>query len=120
MILPFIIAGFVLCFVDEMIRLTRGCYCRPVMISSIVTGTIQIVLSIIILKVLPLWNMNFTKEIKEVFDMEFSSSGDLLHYWGTDVISNIILAGVIVITLIEMGVTIYKTLRYAPEQGMEQ
>ena len=38
---------------DEILRLIVGVYCRLVMISNIVCGVLQIVLSIVVLKVLP-------------------------------------------------------------------
>lgn len=116
LILPFLMVGFGLCFVDEMIRLVTGTYSRVVMISNIVTGVIQIVLSIVILKMLPFWNENFAKEASKAFHREFTSKGDLMHYWGTDVISNVVLMVLLAVILIEMSVTIYKTLRYAVER----
>ena len=116
MILPFMMVGIGLCFVDEMIRLVTGCYCKVVMVSNIVTGILQLMLSIVILKVLPLWNVEFAKETAEAFNREFTSKGDLMTYWGTDVISNLILAIIFVLTFVEMGTTIYKTLRYAGKE----
>lgn len=116
LILPFLMVGFGLCFVDEMIRLVTGTYSRVVMISNIVTGVLQIVLSIVILKMLPFWNENFAKEASKTFHREFTSKGDLMHYWGTDVISNVVLMVLLAVILIEMGVTIYKTLRYVVER----
>ena len=111
-ILPFLMAGFGICFVDEMIRLVTGCYCKVVMVSNIVTGILQMILSIVIIKVLPFWNVNFAKEVSVAFDREFTSKGDLMHYWGSGVVSNILLAVIFVAIMIEVSVTIYKTLRY--------
>lgn len=115
LILPFLMVALGLCFIDEMIRLVSGCYCKVVMISNIVTGMLQMVLGIVILKILPFWNDDFTKEVSEAFEREFTSKGDLLRYWGTNVISNVVLAVLVGAILIEMGVTIYKTLRYGTE-----
>ena len=112
LILPFMIAGLGLCFVDEMIRLAAGCYCKVVMVSNVITGILQLILTIVIIKVLPLWNVNFAEETAEAFDREFTSKGDIMTYWGTDVISNLVLVVIFVLTLVEMGTTIYKTLRY--------
>ena len=69
-----------------------------------------------LLKILPFWNKDFAKECSIAFDREFTSKGELLHYWGTDLISNVVLAGIVIATLIEMGVTIYRTINYGTEK----
>lgn len=119
LILPFIIAVFFLAFVDEMIQLVTGYYCKTVMVSNIVTGALQILLAVVILKVFPFWNPDFARECAESFGREFTSKGDLLHYWGTDVISNVMLAGIVILTLCEMGVIIYRTLKFGVERPEE-
>lgn len=117
LILPFLIAVFLLAFMDEMVQLVTGYYCKAVMVSNIVTGVLQIILAIIILKVFPFWNPDFARECSESFGKKFTSKGDLMHYWGTDVISNVVLAGIIIITLCEMGVIIYRTLKFGIEKA---
>lgn len=112
LILPFLMISFSLCFVDDMIQLITGCYCKIVMISNIVSGILQMTFSVIVLKILPFWNVDFAKECSAAFNRKFTSTGDLLHYWGTDIISNIVLFIIIIATLIEMGLTIYKTITY--------
>ena len=116
LILPFLMATFALCFVDEMIKLVSGVYCKVVMVSNIVTGILQMVLAVILLKILPFWNKDFAKECSIAFDREFTSKGELLHYWGTDLISNVVIAGIVIATLIEMSVTIYRTINYGTEK----
>lgn len=116
LILPFLIAVFLLAFVDEMVQLVTGYYCKAVMVSNIITGVLQIILAVIILKVFPFWNPDFAKECAESFGREFSSKGDLMHYWGTNLISNVVLAGIVIITLCEMGVIIYRTLKFGIEK----
>lgn len=116
LILPFLIATFALGFVDELIKLVSGLYCKVVMVSNIVTGILEMIVAVILLKILPFWNNDFTKECSVAFDREFTSKGDLLHYWGTDLVSNVVLAGIVIATLIEMGVTIYRTINYGMEK----
>ena len=41
--------------------------------------------------------------------------GDLLRIWGNGTFDNIILTGICVISVIEIGVAVYKTLKYAKE-----
>lgn len=117
LILPFLIVSFSLSFIDEMIQLIVGCYCKFVMIINIVTGFLQMIFAVIVLKVLPFWNMDFAKDCSEVFGRgDFSSKEDFLHYWGSGVISNSVLAIIVIVTLIEMGSKIYKTMNYGIEK----
>lgn len=85
---------------------------KLVMISNILCGVIQIVLSAIVLKVLPIWNPNFVLEIEQALGANADSSANFFTYWNADMVSNGLLAFIVVITLFEIGVTIYKTLRY--------
>lgn len=82
------------------------------MISSVVTGVAQMVLNIILLKKLPLFNPDFAKDVSRQFEMDFVSKTDLLHYWETSLVPNVFLAIFIMIQIIEITVTIYKTLKY--------
>lgn len=117
MILP----AFVLCLLvglaDEILRLVIGVYCKPVMISNIVCGAVQIVLCTVVLKILPIWNPNFVWEIQAALDTRDNSVAGFLARWNGDMASNVILCLIILITLLEVGTTIYKTLRYGvPEK----
>ncbi|HIS55322.1 MAG: hypothetical protein ACLU6W_15920 [Lachnospiraceae bacterium] len=88
-----------------------GCYCKLVMISSIVCGSVQIVLSAVVLKVLPIWNPNFAQEIQMAMG-EDDTAVKILSHWNPDMVSNGLLTFIVLITVIEIGVAIYKTLRY--------
>ena len=83
-----------------------------VMISNIACGTIQIVLSIIVLKFLPLWNPNFSAAIQTALGPETNLPTKYLVYWDADIVSNGLLLIIILITLAEISVTVYKTQRY--------
>lgn len=111
-ILPFFVLSLVIGLADEILRLVVGCYCKLVMISNIVCGTIQIVLSAVMLKVLPIWNPDFVSELQSALGEKANLSAKFFTYWNADIASNGLLAFIIVVTLIEIGVTIYKTLRY--------
>ena len=111
-ILPFLAASFCLDFIDNLVRLLTGCYCNTVMYFSIATCTIQVAISFIVLKVLPFWNPDFADECSVAFNKDFTSKGDLLNYWNTDLISNIVLACIIIGKCVEIGITIYKTLTH--------
>lgn len=111
-ILPLILICLVVGLIDEILRLITGVYCKLVMISSIVCGIIQLALSVVMLKVLPMLNPNFVSEINLVFCDGGSSSSNLLTHWNTDALSSGILTIIVVAAMIEIGTTIYKTLRY--------
>ena len=111
-VLPVFVISLLIGFIDEILRLIIGVYCKAVMISNILCGTIQIVLSVIVLKVLPVWNPNFLLEIEQALGYNADSGAKFLTYWNADMVSNGLLVFIAVITLFEIGVTIYKTHRY--------
>lgn len=115
-ILPFLLVSLLMGFIDAMVRLVTGYYCKWVMISGVVFSTIQLILSYIVLKLLPFWNLSFMESMKMEFGWEATSSGDLLSYYGTDLFSNSILACIVLITAIEVGITIYRTVRYGTDR----
>ena len=111
-VLPFILISFLVGFIDEIIRLVNGRYCFIVMFSNIIAGILQLVLSAIILRVLPFWNLQFVSEIKQHYGADFRLDGDLLNYLNIDFLSGAVLFVIAASIFIEIGVTIYRTLRY--------
>ena len=111
-ILPVFVLSLLIGLVDEILRLVVGIYCKLVMISNIICGTIQILLSIVVLKVLPIWNPNFVLLLELALGDNANSGAKFLTYWNADIVSNGLLAFIVIITLLEIGMTIYKTLRY--------
>lgn len=112
MILPVFITGLLIGLADEAVRLVMGCYCKIVMISSIVCGVLQVILSMLLLKVLPFWNPDFAAEVKTQLGEQLHFGAKILSKWDGPTVSNIILVLIITITILEIAVTIYKTLRY--------
>lgn len=112
-----ILPVFLLCLfaglVDEIIRLVMGYHCKVVMVCRIICDAVQMVGAAVLLKVLPFWNPDFTEQLQTGFGVNSFSKGDILFYWGADYFNNIILAFICLISLLEIGVTVYKTLRYA-------
>lgn len=111
-ILPVFILSLLIGLADEVLRLVVGVYCKLVMISNVVCGIIQIVLSAVVLKVLPLWNPNFVTDLERTLGDKANSGAEFLTRWNADLVSNGLLAIIVGITLLEIGVTVYKTLRY--------
>lgn len=115
MILPVWILGLSINFIDEMVRLVTGCYCKIVMISNIVSGVAAIILSVIILKVLPFFNADFPAEVRKEFGQFFKGGRGIGFHWDGGVSADIVLVIICVITLIEIGTTVYKTMRYGTD-----
>lgn len=111
-ILPVFVLSMVIALADEVLQLVMGCYCKLVMVSNIVCCLIQILLCALLMKVLPFWNPNFSVEAQAALATGTSKAGEYLAYWNADTVSTVVLAVMILITLAEMGTTIYKTLRY--------
>lgn len=111
-ILPIFVLSLLIGLVDEILRLVVGVYCKLVMIGNIVCGTIQIALSVVVLKVLPIWNPNFITDLQLAVGDKAESAAQFFTRWDGDMVSNGLLAFIVVITLLEIGTTIYKTIRY--------
>ena len=112
-ILPFFVLSLGIGLADEVIRLVRGCYCRTVMVSSILCGGVQLVLSVWILKFLPLFNPELPERLAEA--RETLGDAAWVAGWNGELVTSFLLALIVLITLLEMGTTVYKTLRYAPK-----
>ncbi len=110
-ILPVMIVSLVLGLADEILHLVYGAYCRVVMIANMVSNLVQIILAVLLLKVFPFWNPNFAQELHQRIP-EQEKIAWFLRYWNEELVSNGILAIVVMITVLEVGVTVYKTLRY--------
>ena len=111
-VLPFFVISLLIGLADEILRLVVGCYCKIVMVSNLLCGAIQIVLSAVVLKVLPIWNPDFVSEIQLVLGEKADTAARFLWMWNAEMVSNGLLIFIILITLLEVGVTVYKTLRY--------
>lgn len=112
-IAPIFIFCLLIALVDEVVRLMTGYYCKPVMYSNIICNALQVVGAVVLLKFMPLFNTNFAMQIQQYEGINEFSTGDILFYWGNGSFSNVILAFICTITCFEIGVTIYKTLRYS-------
>lgn len=114
-ILPVLLISLAAGFADDVVRLVCGRYCRTVLIVCLVSGAVQAVFAWIMLKALPFFNPDFIREIRTEYDWK-GTDGDLLTLYGTGRLENIVLLVIWACILIEMGVTVYKTVRYGKEQ----
>lgn len=116
-----ILPVFLLCLavgvVNEIIRLVTGCYCRAVMYSTIACNIIQVAGAVFLFYVFPLWNPDFTQQVKAMAGIKEFSRGDILSFWNTARFNNLIFLIVLGCCLLETGVTVYKTLKYKKGTG---
>lgn len=111
-ILPVFVLSLLVGLADEILRLVTGCYCKLVMLSNILCGAVQIALSAVVLKGMPLWNPDFAAQLRLALGEHTDSALRFLLRWDGALVSNALLALIVLITLAEVGVTVYKTLRY--------
>ena len=112
-IMPLFLFTLFVGLIEEIIRLVIGYYCKPVMYISGICNTLQIIFAVLLLKCLPLWNPHFAEEVMASTGIQAFSRGDILNYWGTDFFSNLILIIICLISLLEIAVAVYKSLKYS-------
>lgn len=116
-ILPVFIFSLAIGLADEIFRLVSGHYCRAVMISNIVCGTVQIILAVLLLKVFPILNPNFASDVMLYLEQERGVMEWFAAHWNSGAVENGFLALMVFATLLEVGTTVYKTLRYGVERA---
>lgn len=114
-IVPFIAIIFLSGIVDEIVKLITGRYCKLVLLCNIITNSIFFVFIVIVLKYFPVFNPDFANNVAHYNDISHFSKGDILYYWGTETMNNIIIGILLIITIAEIGFTTYKTIRYSTE-----
>lgn len=113
-ILPLLLISLAAGFLDDVVRLIRGCYCRMVLTVCLISGVVQAVLAWLLFQRLPFFNPDFMREIRAEFGWE-GSKGALLSLYGTGWLETILLLVIWVCVLLEIGVTAYKTVKYGKE-----
>ena len=115
-IVPLFVFSLFVGMINYIVRLVTGYHCRTVMYSTIITNIIQIVIAVVLFKCLPLWNMDFANQIGKALEITEFSKGDILFYWGNNGFDNIMLTFIVLLSLLEVGVSVFKTLKYAGEK----
>lgn len=111
-IFPLFWIWIVLCIIEAIIKLIVGRHGMVVAITSTIINVLAFGVSVLIFKFTPIWNPNFVTELELAFDQSINGKADLLTYWGTDVISNILLGIMFFAIVLEMGITFYKSIKY--------
>lgn len=116
-LLPLLLCSLFVGLAEDIIKLSQGVYSNVVLAASLISGFLQILLAIVILKILPFWNTSFMSDVTDTFGRAVTSRGDILFYWGTDTFANIFLAFILIVICINAVITIYKCLRYGIDKA---
>lgn len=112
-ITPFLILFFGISLLDEIIKLAAGRHCPAVAVSSVLCSLASLCIAMIILRGFPFWNPDFVTGLEQAFSKQITSTQDILYYWNTPLISNIILIIMVFSAVLESGTTVYKAIRYS-------
>ena len=99
--------------VEEITKLITGRYTLAVALFNAVSGLANLFIAVILLKFLPFLNPDFAGDLRAAYGWSSFSPGDLLSHWDTALIPNILLAVITAATLIDIGVTTYRAVRYS-------
>ena len=121
-VLPLLIASFVLGIIDDLTKLVVGQYNRTVMWVSIGCNLLSVGLTVAMFQFHTFFNPNFATDISAITGETFSSEFDIMVYWGTELsngmrFSDIFMGFIILLIVIDTGITVYRTLRYGLEAG---
>lgn len=111
-IVPLFVFSLFVGMVNYIVRLIIGYHCKTVMYSTIITNVVQVAIAVVLFKCLPFWNPDFANQIGSAMEISEFSKGDILFYWESQGFENFLLLFVVLISLLEVGVSVYKTLKY--------
>lgn len=121
-VIPLFVISFSAGVVDDLVKLAVGHYNRTVMYVSIVCSLISVAAVTICLKGYEIFNLHFAEELSAITGETFSAKYDILTHWQSGIASrvlpNFLLAVIVLITLLDLAVTVYRTLRYG-QKGKE-
>ena len=111
--MPLMLLGLGIALVEEITKLITGRYTLAVALFNAVSGLANLFIAVILLKFLPFLNPDFAGDLRAAYGWSSFSPGDLLSHWDTALIPNILLAVITAATLIDIGVTTYRAVRYS-------
>lgn len=122
-VLPFIIISLLTGIMDKLVKLISGRYNPTVMCANILSNCINIIMAFIIFKGHQIWNPNLVAAFSTVTDRTFQAEYDIMTHWSQlvteGILSNVFVVIIVVGSLIDMLVTIYRTIRYGV-RGLER
>ncbi len=111
-VLPFFIISVMAGIISDFVKLVAGRYNYRVMVTTIGMDIIGFIMTFIFMKVLPIWNADFMQALQRETGIVFSSKGDLLTYYNTDIFINGIVIVIFFFFLLDIATTVYYTVRY--------
>ncbi|MBQ9136126.1 MAG: hypothetical protein IJX66_08560, partial [Lachnospiraceae bacterium] len=115
-ILPLLTISVALGMVDDLVKLIVGCYNLTVMYVSMFCSIVSLIVTVYLFKAYEVFNPKFVEELSLVTGKTFDAKGDILMYWNTGIggktLEDWFLGLICLITLLELAVTVYRTLRY--------
>lgn len=114
---PLFLLSFAAGITDDFVKLVAGRYTYTVMTVTIIADTVSFALACLIFKGFPIWNADFVPEIEKLTGKIISSGGDILLYFNTGFFSNIFLLFLLFCFLLDMGTTVYYTVRYGEKRN---
>lgn len=112
MILPFFIVSFTMGFICGIVKLIVGRYTVGVAVTTVVTGAVSFIAFVIVFKGYPIWNPDFITQLQEATGRIFEGEFDLLRYWKTNLISNILVLIFLIGFIADSAKAIYCAVRY--------
>lgn len=111
--MPLMLLGIGIALIEGIAKLIIGRYTFTVALFNAVSGLANLFIAVILLKFLPFLNPSFAADMQAAFNWTSYSSGDILAYWDTPLIANILLIIIAAATLIDIGVTTYRAVKYS-------
>lgn len=118
-VLPLFLLAFLIGLLEDLVKLISGYYSIAVMWITILAQAVNIAVTLFIFKGYEIWNPNFAADILEVTGKTFHAEYDIMAYWnrgtagGEFTLSDLIILIVVLACLLDIGVTVYRTVRYA-------
>ena len=111
--LPLCMVSIGLGIIDELVKLISRVYTYTVMTVTIITNLVSYGLIVFIFKAYPIMNPNFNTELESIADISSTANEKIRIYFNTDFSNNIFLILMLLIYAVEIGITVYRTLRYS-------
>ncbi len=122
-VLPLMITSIAAGIIDDLTKLINGRYNAVVMIVNLITNCIVIAMTFLIFKGHQIWNPSFLTEITSLSKKVMVADYDVISHWNRilteGTLSNAFVIVICVGALVDILITVYRTLRYGM-RGMEE
>ncbi len=115
-LVPLLCLALLAALAEKIFRLIVGRWCMPVFFFSLAANAVRLVAAVVILKFFPLWNESLASDLQIQLGLLPESAYLFLTRWNPALASNLILAFLVLIFLLDLAITLYKTLRYSEKR----